>query len=284
VGGPRATTSQALHVAIAAVDDAPELQGATPTQVVGHSGEAHPLAGGTVADADSAFIGGATIEIGHLQSGDHIGVVGLTLHQQEDGRVMIGETGIEWRMSEGAGTARVELHGAAGAATYTQVLQAVTLENAQATGLAPGARDIAVTLRDSEGVASAPMTSQLQVQAGPLVGDGHDGRLQGGSGDDVFVGSAGHEVMVGGAGADHFTVLAGQGGDTIEGGAGSWTDVLELKNAGEIGTDWTLSLDTPDAPRHTGADGITFDQPVSGHIEWADGSQVAFSEIEKIVF
>lgn len=70
----------------------------------------------------------------------------------------------------------------------------------------------------------------------------------------------------------------------VEGGSGIWTDVIEVQGGGHPGTSWTVHVDQPgiDVAGHAGV--IDFAGPVSGHIEWADGSKLEFHRIERITY
>ena len=93
--------------------------------------------------------------------------------------------------------------------------------------------------------------------------------------------------MSGGDGADWFLYAMGDGSDRITGGAGGWTDVIQLSDGatplGEYGTDWTVDL-TEGSIVSSDENGLIFSEDSSGVITMSDGSTINFSEIEQIVF
>ncbi|MFZ9413270.1 MAG: calcium-binding protein, partial [Alphaproteobacteria bacterium] len=121
-----------------------------------------------------------------------------------------------------------------------------------------------------------------------------DDTLVGGSGDDRFFDwEAGNDTMLGGDGADDFVfawqALAGGalGTKTIDGGAGGpWTDRIDLQFlSGDpdpaTSGDWTLVLDTGSiVSQDANLTELTAD--ASGSINFADGSVLAFTNIERI--
>jgi hypothetical protein len=121
-----------------------------------------------------------------------------------------------------------------------------------------------------------------------------DDTLVGGSGDDRFFDwEAGNDTMLGGDGADDFVfawqALAGGalGTKTVDGGAGGpWTDRIDLQFlSGDpdpaTSGDWTLVLDTGSiVSQDANLTELTAD--ASGSINFADGSVLAFTNIERI--
>ncbi|CTQ55683.1 Hemolysin IA [Roseibium album] len=123
-----------------------------------------------------------------------------------------------------------------------------------------------------------------------LFGETGTDNISGGSGDDVIVGGEGSDYMNGGDGSDLFMYGLGDGSDTINAGSGvAWTDVIDLGGgpgitaAGEYGTDWTVtvtngSIDSVDTENGV----IDLSQDTDGYIDFADGSQVIFADVEEI--
>ncbi|MEQ9123680.1 MAG: hypothetical protein RIM80_14090, partial [Alphaproteobacteria bacterium] len=115
-----------------------------------------------------------------------------------------------------------------------------------------------------------------------------DDDLSGGAGDDVLVGGTGTDTMAGGDGADLFLAGEGFGDDTISGGVGGgWTDVIQLEAAdgdlGAFGTDWTISF-TSGGLDEAGDGYLDLTDDSAGTIDLADGTQIAFQDIERIQF
>jgi len=122
--------------------------------------------------------------------------------------------------------------------------------------------------------------------------------IDGGAGDDVIYGQAGDDVITGGAGAD--TLYGGDGSDTLFVGAGdvasggAGDDLFTLDAANSFGGPGATITVNGDETGETGGDTLDF----SGLIDWgaitytgaesgtaalADGTSVAFSNIENII-
>jgi Ca2+-binding RTX toxin-like protein len=122
-----------------------------------------------------------------------------------------------------------------------------------------------------------------------LYGGAGDDTLDGGAGTDTLVGGSGHDVMAGGEGSDLFIFNAGDTGvANVSGGAGSWTDSIQLNlDGGPAGSldqgAWTLEVDgqTMTSGRDSGS--FTFDEGVSGTIK-TDDQEIHFDNIEKITW
>jgi hypothetical protein len=280
--GAVATTSLPLRVTVTAVNDAPTLA------LRGHAapaaeGEASVdlVADGNLADPDSARFGGATITLTGGQPGDRLALGGHPL-EVVDGRTRLAGTGIEVTVAGDTLT----LRGAAPIATYEAVLEQLALENGAPSGLAAGARTIAIQVWDEAGATAATQSVTVAVTPSVLAGDGSARTLTGTAGHDTFPASAGDETMLGGAGADLFVIRSGGGRDHVAGGTGSWIDTIDLADAGEPAGDgaaggWTLALEGGATARRNGQ-GFDLSEPASGSISFADGSVVTFAEIERI--
>jgi Ca2+-binding RTX toxin-like protein len=118
-----------------------------------------------------------------------------------------------------------------------------------------------------------------------LNGGAGDDTLSGGLGNDVIVGGTGSDTMTGGVGDDlfYFDYSAGSpGNDSVDGGAaGSWTDIIDIDNAGTftvvVGGVTTTVSTTGGQIDYGGVD-------TSGTIQFADGSQITFTNIERITY
>ncbi|WP_120009542.1 hypothetical protein [Teichococcus vastitatis] len=272
--GGVAGVSASFRLTMTAVSDAPVLELATAIHGAAGSDSTPALGGAQASDVDSTVLAGATIILAGALEGDQLDLAGFALASQ-NGRLMIGDTGIEVvGGAYDAGTGILRLSGPATPGVYAAVLQALVLENSTGA-LSAGTRTISVTLTDGGGAASAQQSVALAVgAANPDEVEGHS-----------FVGTAASETMTGGTGADLFLISAGGGHDIIDGGTGAWTDQIELVAAGAPGAGtWTLEIETPAAVTLSQDQAMAFDQPVSGHIHFADGTEVDFSRIDRIAW
>ena len=113
-----------------------------------------------------------------------------------------------------------------------------------------------------------------------------------GSGDDRITGGAGNDQLNGEDGNDLFMYAAGDGSDTINGGAGiGWTDAIELQGmdgavsiAGNTvtGQGWTMELDAGSSIDGQNGESLDLSDDASGTITFDDGSTMDFSNIEQI--
>jgi Ca2+-binding RTX toxin-like protein len=112
--------------------------------------------------------------------------------------------------------------------------------------------------------------------------------IYGGDGDDIIYGGDGNDIIYGQDGNDVFVFQSGQGTDTIDGGAGGWTDSIQLDGfygqTAEQG--WTLQLDNGDSISSiNNIDGEMFlSDDSSGMIIFDDGSTITFDNIDKITW
>ncbi|WP_417803930.1 hypothetical protein [Thalassospira lucentensis] len=115
-------------------------------------------------------------------------------------------------------------------------------------------------------------------------GDGND-LLLGGDDNDTLMGGIGDDTLYGGGGSDMFIFNMGDGSDHVDGGANGWTtDTIELHGAGGgklDSSDWTLVLDdgdVTDSKKHH----LELSSDSSGTIVFSDGSELTFSNVERI--
>lgn len=245
-GGQTATTTTPFSVTIDAVNDAPELTLAAPDHAEAGAHQADAMGVVEAKDIDSSQLGGATITLSGAQPSDRLDFEGFVLHE-ENGRVMIGDTGIE---VIGGGyapqTGTLTLSGNAAPDIYSAVLQSLVLESGDASGLAAGSRNIAVTLLDSEGAASVPQTVEVLVDdpaPAPAEAQGFMA-LSSGTTQDL-------------AGSDIALLMANNATEPGQ-GAGAWTDQIE-------------SSDASAAAPHPSVD---LDQPAADHIQPIDDFQI----------
>ncbi|WP_417826211.1 calcium-binding protein [Thalassospira povalilytica] len=115
-------------------------------------------------------------------------------------------------------------------------------------------------------------------------GDGND-LLLGGDDDDTLIGGIGDDTLYGSGGSDLFIFNMGDGKDHVDGGANGWTtDTIELHGVGGghlDSCDWTLILDEgtiTDSKKHS----LELSTDSSGTIVFSDGSELTFSNVERI--
>ncbi|MBA1157363.1 Ig-like domain-containing protein [Microvirga mediterraneensis] len=246
--GGTATTTTPFTVTIDAVNDAPELALTAPAHAEAGAHQASALGLVAAHDVDSPQLGGATVTLAGAQAGDRLDFDGFVLHE-ENGRMMIGDTGIE---VVGGGyeahMGTLTLSGSAAPEVYSAVLQSLVLESVDTSGLAAGSRSIGVTLFDSEGAASVPQTIEVVVDEPPpstveahgLMAAAASGTTQDLSGSDILL------MMADG---------------TIDPGHGA-------------GGAWTEQIDAGQAPETAMHQPVELDQPVADHVQPVDDLQI----------
>ncbi|WP_319532974.1 Ig-like domain-containing protein [uncultured Cohaesibacter sp.] len=122
-----------------------------------------------------------------------------------------------------------------------------------------------------------------------LFGEAGNDTIYGGAGNDYIIGGTGDDHLNGGEGNDNFYYMLGDGNDTIDGGAGAdWTDSINIlaedgSATTEMGTDWTITL-TSGSTQSTSGEEILLSDDASGTIDFADGSQIHFENVERIAW
>ena len=118
-----------------------------------------------------------------------------------------------------------------------------------------------------------------------LLGGAGNDILLGGEGDDTLIGGIGDDSLYGGGGSDLFIFNMGDGNDHVDGGANGWTtDTIELHGAGGgniDSSDWTLVLDEGEITKSKGHS-LELSTDSSGTIVFSDGSELTFSNVERI--
>ena len=115
-------------------------------------------------------------------------------------------------------------------------------------------------------------------------GEGAD-TIYGEGGHDNLTGGLGDDSLYGGEGSDLFNIDPTSGADDIYGGAGGgWTDTISVDGTMALADgDWTISVDGGSDTTVTTADGfLDLGADQSGTITFDNGTQVDFSEIERI--
>jgi hypothetical protein len=231
--GQTSTTTAPFTITIDPVNDAPELALVAPAHAKAGARQADVVGLVQASDIDSSQLGGATITLSGAQPSDRLDFEGYALHT-ENGRVMIGNTGIQ--LVEGgyaAGTGTLTLSGNAAPETYAAVLRSLVLESGGASGLAAGSRSIAVTLRDSEGAASAPSTIEVVVDDPPPIQAGAQGLPD----------AAGSQTTQDLAGSDILLLMADGSSDPGHGTAGAWTEQIDASDASTTASHPSMGLD-----------------------------------------
>ncbi len=131
-----------------------------------------------------------------------------------------------------------------------------------------------------------------------IIHGGHDASgdiLIGGDGDDVIFGGSGNDDLQGGDGADNFIMSAGFGRDDVDGGISDVdgdgnvdTDTITLDGVltqGDVDdlSSW-LTLDSGYSFAITADGVISLGDDASGTIDLGGGNEIAFVNIEQIVF
>ncbi|MFH1805020.1 MAG: Ig-like domain-containing protein [Pseudomonadota bacterium] len=118
-----------------------------------------------------------------------------------------------------------------------------------------------------------------------LVGEAGDDTLYGGDGNDTLYGGIGNDEIYGGGGSDLFIFGMGDGSDYFDGGKEGWsTDTIELRGANDSqlnAGDWTLTLDDGSITK-TNHNYLELSSDSSGTIVFSDGSELTFSNVERI--
>ena len=118
-----------------------------------------------------------------------------------------------------------------------------------------------------------------------LIGGAGNDMLLGGDGDDTLIGGIGDDSLYGGGGSDLFIFNMGDGSDHVDGGANGWTtDTIELHGSGGgniDSNDWTLVLDEGEITKSKGHS-LELSTDSSGTIVFSDGSELTFSNVERI--
>lgn len=138
--------------------------------------------------------------------------------------------------------------------------------------------------------------------ADTLYGGSGDDNVEGGAGDDLIYGGLGNDIMLGDGGADRFE--GGAGNDIAEGGTGDdlfifdtgnghdsfdgqgWSDTIQLEDVtGGPNADAGWSLVVDDGVAYTESPGeIVFSDSASGTVTLDDGSQIDFTDVERITW
>ena len=117
-------------------------------------------------------------------------------------------------------------------------------------------------------------------------GDGNDA-IYGEGGNDSITGGEGNDSLWGGEGNDIFIFEQGDGSDYVNGGAGGgWTDSIDLTdiaaNAADPTNPWTIEVDGLAVDYDINEGQLELGTDVSGVIQFDDGSQLSFDNIENI--
>ena len=130
---------------------------------------------------------------------------------------------------------------------------------------------------------------QLQGNAGDDYLDGGEGadQLDGGAGDDILNGGLGDDQLIGGDGNDIFIFEQGDGNDAVDGGAGgSWTDTISIEfdiaGATDPSSPWQIEVNGQAVDYDIDAGLLELGTDVSGVIQFDDGTQLSFDNIENI--
>ncbi len=120
-----------------------------------------------------------------------------------------------------------------------------------------------------------------------LYGNMGDDILNGGSGDDSLTGGLGNDTLNGEDGNDIFIFDNGHGNDSVDGGAGAgWVDSIDLSgyldDAVDPSSPWQIEVDGSVVDYDINEGLLELGEDVSGVIQFDDGSQLTFDNIENV--
>ncbi|MFK7795094.1 MAG: cadherin domain-containing protein, partial [Gammaproteobacteria bacterium] len=120
-----------------------------------------------------------------------------------------------------------------------------------------------------------------------LFGGDDTDTIDGGVGDDIINGGAGNDVLSGGDGNDIFIFDQGDGSDYVDGGAGTgWVDSIDLSNTVDGALDpsspWQIEVDGEAVDYDINSGLLELGTDVSGVIQFDDGSQLTFENVESL--
>ncbi|NKB60244.1 MAG: DUF4114 domain-containing protein [Alphaproteobacteria bacterium] len=182
----------------------------------------------SLADANDATLSEATLEIASgYEDGDILQVAGL-----EEFGIAITEQGFD----ETAGVYRLVLSGEASLEDYEAALSSVELASLS-NDVAPGVREIEISVTDANGVESDVATTSVAIEAANTIDGTADADvlsgttgndiINGGDDDDVIIGNGGEDALRGEDGDDRL-VLGDDGFILADGGAGTDTAVIDF--------------------------------------------------------
>ena len=120
-----------------------------------------------------------------------------------------------------------------------------------------------------------------------LFGDAGVDVINGDAGNDIIDGGLGDDVLNGGDGNDIFIFDQGDGSDLVDGGAGNgWVDSIDLSNtvdgAKDPSSPWQIEVNGEAVDYDINAGLLELGTDVSGVIQFDDGSQLTFENIETL--
>ena len=185
------------------------------------------------------------------------------------------------------GNIRIELENSG---TYTGSGSHISFDNVQLTETsADGSSDTILGGDGNDTIFGGGGDDNISGNAGDdslYGGDGAD-RLEGGTGDDILDGGVGVDDLDGGDGNDIFIFEQGDGEDVIDGGAGGgWTDTISIEydiaGATDPASPWQIEVNGSAVDYDIDAGLLELGADVSGVIQFDDGTQLAFDNIENI--
>ena len=275
-GTDSAEVTRTVTVTVDPVNDKPTLAAGHAAVVIAASAIDHPAvaADATITDVDSSVMSGMSIRIAAgSQAGDTLTLAGMTIDTDPaTGHKTVSGTGIE--VSWNDATHQLTLAGAAPTATYTEILRHMAL-----TPGGTGARTLEVTVSDDQGLSSDPMALEVLVSG--------DATMTGSAGADIFYAGSATVSMSGGDGDDLFIFAPLNGDLTINGGAGNWTDVVEVGAfVANAGGNWMEQLDDQGIAYTVDPSGrgLTFDTETTVTLEDQNQHQLVLQNIERLTF
>jgi large repetitive protein len=203
---------------------------------------------------DSARLGGATVILSDAQPGDMFVLDGYALHI-ENGRTMIGDTGIELVGGYAAEMGALTLSGNAPPETYAAVLGSLVLESCDASGPATGSKSIRVTLLDSEGVAS------MQKSVDIVLEDVQSAQAESSSGADALSQTSRIDLD-----ASYLVLISDSDANGNSSASGSWIEQIESGGSSGSTVNTIVDLNHPLAEHVQSLDDLNVDL---GRVHWS---------------
>ena len=116
-----------------------------------------------------------------------------------------------------------------------------------------------------------------------IINDDTGREIYGEAGNDTLVGGAGDEQAYGGQGDDTFIFSSGGGSDYFDGGSG-WTDAIQIAPDTDADNPWTIVVGGEEVEFDMASQVLELSPDTSGTIQMADGSEIDFDGVEKILW
>lgn len=298
---------QTLVVNVAAVNDAPvmTITGATGQSEVGAisspiyvipegqenyidiSDQADGVANPTLTQMDISIVSGG-------QSGDGVSLAGLSPSLDASGNLVVDFEGHVFALSYNAGTQTLTFTGTADADTYEALAKHAILSSSDGA-LDPGVRTLQISVYDQDSLTDSIQTTatvgNVAQNMGVTLTDDALGTVQWSStGAISLIGSGADDILVV-SGGDSVTSMAGGDGfntvlmQTMTHGEGDWIFSIDANGdvvADASGADNDFIVHLTSGSAEVNAQNEVEFTNASGSIEFDNGEQIAFSQIDKM--